>query len=83
MICGKSRDGNRGLLTVNYLPMTAKQHKEFLEKRINKQITLIDRMGDEYHVTVIAVRDTLFVVKFPWGSLLDISYEDNEYDFKP
>ena len=63
--------------------MTAKQHKEFLEKRINKQITLIDRMGDEYHVTVIAVRDTLFVVKFPWGSLLDISYEDNEYDFKP
>ena len=63
--------------------MTAKQQKEFLEQRLNKQVTLIDRMGDEYHVTVIAVRDALFVVKFPWSSLLDIAYNDNEYDFKP
>lgn len=63
--------------------MSPRQQKEFFEKHLNKQILLVDRMGDENHVTVVAVRDTLFVVKFPWGALLDIDYKDNEYDFKP
>lgn len=62
--------------------MSEKQQREFLEQRVHQQITLIDRLGDEHHVTVVAVRDHLFVVKFPWGALLDIAFSDNEYDFK-
>jgi hypothetical protein len=62
--------------------MTAKAQKEWLEQRIGKQIQLIDRLDDTHHVTVIAVRDSLFVVKFTWGGLLDIAYNNDEYDFK-
>jgi len=80
---GESRDGTRGLLTKNYLPMSEKQQREFLEKHLHKQITLIDRIGDEHSVTVVTVRDHLFVVKFQWGALLDIAFNDHEYDFKP
>lgn len=63
--------------------MTHKAQREFFEKHLNKQILLVDRMWDNHYVTVVAVRDHLVVVKFQGGYLLDISFDDNEYDFKP
>lgn len=62
--------------------MSEKLQREFFEQHLHKQIILIDRLGDEHHVTVTAVRDHLAIVRFPWGSLLDINFNDTEYDFK-
>lgn len=63
--------------------MSEKLQRAFLEQQLNKYITLIDRIGDEHVVKVVTVRDHLFVVKFNYGTLLDIAYSDTEYDFKP
>lgn len=56
--------------------------KEFLHTRIDKKIVLIDRIGAESHVTLVAVGDSHFTIRRPWGSLANIDYLDEDYDIK-
>lgn len=56
--------------------------KEFLATRVGTRITLIDRIGKESHVMLLAVGDTHFTIRRPWGSRDNIDYTDEEYDIK-
>jgi len=56
--------------------------RELIAPRVGKQITLINRIGDENRVQLEAVGDTSCIVKYAWGTKVEVHYQDSNYDFK-